>query len=440
MTRIGTRFPVAPTGAMTDTLPHMPGTVVGKVPKAAVKGATDLTPQERAVLEKAGHRIGDSLPDLTCTMTGERMTKEAEAIRKQAADISGLTPIDPTTPPLTPPVPTPIEELPAEQQERALQSFEEMRELQEVATIAAMSRSPEQQAIHDAAIREARELQAAMAATRAADAHAAAEALPEGLAAVPGAAAAVAVARHAAEAKQPQITLVDDLGLDEDAPATLPLKKAPRPEPADQMDEVTRKEAAAATETSSPEQVSAGSNIAKAEAKEFCPQCNFDLSAKLVSIEQIDKIEYLALLLGNLPRFRRRVSLFGGRLIAVFRSLTPKELDMTTAQADHDLAAGDVVTTVQYLRTAAFYKMCASVESVERVGKGTTKLPELASIDIEGTDAPTPLVALKEYLDNEVFLVASVRAALGQAWVKFDALLQLLEANADTPDFFAGIE
>ena len=46
---------------------------------------------------------------------------------------------------------------------------------------------------------------------------------------------------------------------------------------------------------------------------------------------------------------------------------------------------------------------------------------------------------MKEYLDNGVFTTDSLRRTVGNQWVKFNRLLQFMEAKAEDPDFFGPI-
>ena len=109
---------VAPSGRQ-ERLPARPGTILASVPKDAVKGPK-LTPLERQALDKAGWKPTDPIPDLTDTQLGQRLTREAQKIGEEAANLEGLTPVPPNTPPIKPPELRDISELsPAEQQQFA---------------------------------------------------------------------------------------------------------------------------------------------------------------------------------------------------------------------------------------------------------------------------------------------------------------------------------
>jgi len=108
--------------------PANPGTIMGKVPRSAANG-TRLTPMEKQVLDAGGWKEGDPIPDLTDTVLAKRLTAEAAAIGKAAANTEGLTPVPPNTPPIVPPEIRDISELaPAER----AQYYQTMAELAEV--------------------------------------------------------------------------------------------------------------------------------------------------------------------------------------------------------------------------------------------------------------------------------------------------------------------
>lgn len=184
------RLPIAPTRAVQgEQLPFTPGAIVGRVGADTVIGTNELTAEELAVLRQAGYSAGDPLPDIRNTAVGRRLQAEADAIRKQEADLTGLLPVDPRTPPLPGPVPRQIDDLPPAERAAAMQAFAEMEELQTRLVAARKGTQPQIQ--------------------------------PQ-LAHIPGYLDAMNVATS-------NINLIDDIGLGGQLPPALPLRDQPVP-------------------------------------------------------------------------------------------------------------------------------------------------------------------------------------------------------------------
>jgi hypothetical protein len=109
-------------------LPYPPGTVVGTVPQQTASSPR-LTEMEQRVLDQAGWKPGDPMPDFTNTVAGQRLNTEVSQLRDAAGDVEGLTPVPPTTPPVKPPEITNIGDLSPEDQVKAQRTFAEMAEL-----------------------------------------------------------------------------------------------------------------------------------------------------------------------------------------------------------------------------------------------------------------------------------------------------------------------
>lgn len=126
--------PVAPAARRTqaaskEVMPFKPGQIIGKVPFSSIKGTSDLTAEELAILQQGGYREGDPIPDLAKTAAGRRLREQVEDIAREAADIDGLLPVDPKTPPLQLLPAKDINEMPAAEAMKAMQVFKEMGEL-----------------------------------------------------------------------------------------------------------------------------------------------------------------------------------------------------------------------------------------------------------------------------------------------------------------------
>lgn len=394
---------------LKGTVPAVPGTVIGRVPRGAVVGADGLTEAERELVEKAGWRPGEPLPDLRGTKIGKKLQAQVEEVRQEADDYYNMSPIDPSTPPLEPPEPVDIESLPPDEREKAIQTFREMDELQD--RMNAMRKAKQQRAAQQA---------------------------PAAVMSKPGAAQAIAVAQAAAAREQEDddsyVEIVDDLEAERPQeaphcqfgpfklkePVASPTQETPAPTPAPEP------------ENSSQNQNLAGGNLAGTTT--HCPRCRFDLNKEPVQPTQEDIVAYLAMLCEG-TRFRKRVRLFGGRITVTFRSLLPKEVDIAIQQVDEDISEGKTEqNALAYVREAEAYKLAAGIEAVYRKHKSIS-LPELSQLDDSDPDH-TPIRQLREYLDNEIFTSDSLRRVVGAEWVHFNELLQHLDAKATDPNFF----
>lgn len=386
------------TAPVTDrgSLPTAPGTVLGRVPMQEVRGQQDLTEAEREIIEKAGWHPGDPVPDFRGTKVGQHLTEQIAKVKEIAEDHFGLCPVDPSTPPLDAPEPVDVEDMTPEEQAKAMQIFQEMDELQDRMDAAKHQPIP--------------------------------PALTPQLAAVPGAAAAIATATAAVQQLAPSVQLVDDIGVTNGPKQQSPFTLKKQPEPPKQA-------APQPAEISSDDQISeegAGADLRNAAV--VCPRCAFDLNSELITPTTEDIVAYLAALTEG-KRFRKTVVLFGGRITLVFRGLLPKEVDAALELADRDLKNGEISHVLQYARRAESYKLAMGIESVVRQGHGPINMPVLDDMD-ESAGGKSPILQLRDYLDNDVFTVDSVRRAVGGQWVRFNHLLQYMEAKAEDPDFF----
>jgi len=406
------RFPLPPTAEQrkaqaaaaasvgAEMPPQRPGKILGKLPVDAVRGAEDLTEDERVLLAHAGHQAGDPVPDLSTTAVGRRLAAQAAQIEQEASDLAGLTPVDPRTPPIKMPEPVPIEELPEAEQQALAARMLEMQELQVQLAAAKSQKSAE----------------------------AAANAMPASVASAPGGFAAVQHARQAAAQQQGKLTITDDLG-DRSKPGFSLKQKPAKPEvPSDPEPEIYSRE----------ENSEAGGAVPEDYAV-ICPRCSFDLNTDLNEPTDADKIAFVACILGGEHRFTKEYSLFGGKIKVVFRALKPREVDTAIQQADIDLQADKIVNLVQYSREIERYKLAAGIAVIARQGHTELEFPEIGALEYDEENFATPVAAMDDYLHNEVFTTDSLRKVIYNAWAEFLGTLATLEAKAEDPDFFSGI-
>jgi hypothetical protein len=383
-------------------LPARPGAVLGRVPVDKVRGEEELTPDEQAILEKAGWTPGEPMPNLRGTKVGRKMQLQVEQVREKAEDYHGISPIDPSTPPLEPPEPVDINSLTGEEREKAEQLFAEMDELQ-----------------------------ARVNAARAQKAKKGVGKIPPHVMAKPGAAAAIHHAQQAAE----EAAIDDDMAViaDQEPPQEMPkspfLLKRDTEEAVQAVNDFTEEKLA---ENSSHDQVSdAGADLTGAHT--HCPRCNFDLNGELITPEPADVASYLSMVMGK-GRFRKEVSLFGGRVVVTFRSLLPREVDAAMYVVDQEMKNEAVHHVLQYAREVENFKLAAGVESVRREGQAAIRMPEWEAI--EDTQTQAAIEQMKSFLDNEVFTTDAMRRAVAVQWMRFNQLQLYIDAKADDPSFF----
>jgi len=385
------KFSAPPAAAAHDrgALPPRPGTVLGHVPLEAVRGQRELTEVERKIIEKAAWTPGQPAPAFG--VVGQHMDAAVAAVQAKAEDHFGMMPIDPATLPLEMPEPVDIEDMAPDERAKAVETFKEMDALQD----------------------RMNEVRRARARAQAAG----------GAMSKPGGAVALAAAAAAArqQAEAPPTEQLPFKLKDAKPPVQATPESTPEPTP----------------ESCSHDQNSADAGADLTGATITCPQCNFDLNSELVEPTTEDIASYLSALMGE-GRFRKEVKLFGGRVVIVFRGLLPREVDLALRLADAEAASGNVQHIMQYARFAEGFKLVMGIETVKRAGQPPIDLPEIGEI-VDEPDGPTPVMQLKDYLDNEVFTTDSLRRTVGTQWIKFNRLLQFMEAKAEDPDFFGAI-
>ena len=363
-----------------EGMPFKPGQMVGTVSISDIKGAAELTDSERTLLQRGGYQPGDPLPDLSGTAAALRLRKHVEDVVRDAEDIAGLTPIDPTTPPLAPQPVHDISTLPPAEAAKAAQAFKEINELR-----GRMQQSREQAQAYDD--------------------------LPERMTTVPGYLEALAVTQQ-----PPTVELVDDIGATDERPRLR--RKQPAPPPA-----------------AAPK---AGADIT--DMPVICPRCQFDLNGELFTPTLADKVSYMALVMGDTNRFRRKAVLFDGRITVVFRSLLTSEEHLAMAQVDEDATAGKISNLVLYAAALEDYKLIMSIESVQRKGKPPVQISAIADYEFNDKKHRTALPEFREWIDDEILTAGSIRRASNRSFFEFTQILQMIEAHAPDSDFFAGIE
>jgi hypothetical protein len=173
-----------------------------------------------------------------------------------------------------------------------------------------------------------------------------------------------------------------------------------------------------------------------------CPHCNWDLKRPDPSEpSDDDKRAYLMAALGGPGhRFIRETSLLGGTVKISYRELTGNEADAALTQIADDVRSGRIVGDGEWWQRLMDYRMTQAINYIEI--KGVGRVHEGVDLkDIESDDGnPTPYPALVGFLLSDVLHSESIRRAVGQGFMRFQRLCEKLEANADEASFWEGID
>ena len=236
--------------------------------------------------------------------------------------------------------------------------------------------------------------------------YAAEDEVPAAVLAAPGAAAAINMARQARIAQGHGIGIVNDL------------------------DNKPTAEAQPQTEEAVPQSCSA----------EQKPEVEHEITA-------MDKLSFLACLMGDDNRIVRSTPLFGNRIEVAFRTLLPIEETVIFAQLNADRRAGKLHDEKVRRYVMTRYYMAASFVEYVRNKPGEAQrlsFPPLESANRLGTVTrleATALPSILSHLDKDVFVTAPVANAVLRAWLQFDKTMKFIAHKAETdPDFFTGIE
>jgi hypothetical protein len=237
------------------------------------------------------------------------------------------------------------------------------------------------------------------------------EDMPDRMTTIPGYLEAMATAQN-----MPSVELVDDIGF-------MDTKLHPRKK---------------AVVTAVPPATKTGADISNLIVT--CPRCQFDLNGELFVPTREDKVSYMALVMGDQKRFRRKASLFGGRIEIVFRSLLTAEEHLAMSQVDEDAKRDKISNLVLYASTLEDYKMVMSIESVQRKNKPPIVLEPIIAYEFDDSKNRTALPEFREWVDDEVLSAGSIRRAVNRAYFEFTQIMHMCEGHAPDSDFFVGIE
>lgn len=229
--------------------------------------------------------------------------------------------------------------------------------------------------------------------------------------------------REAIEKHATKSLVVDDSAdfLEEAAPATPPPVEQPVPEP------TVKQEPEAETPPRDP----------------VCPQCGYDCRVPFdIKVDPQDVMSHVAAQLDPSPgaRFRKAVTLLGGKLTVVYRSLLTKEAEAARLQTRKDVMDGKIIGEAEYYMNLFEYRLAMSVEKLlDQDGTPLAEVPPLAEIENDNPDVST-LVQLVDFMNTSVYANDSLKRNVGRHHRRFERLVEALEAQEADPDFCRGIE
>lgn len=374
-----------------ERLPYPPGAVVAKLSnKELDPGTTGLTDIEERVLRQAGWKPGDPLPDLTGTTVGKRLTEAFGAVRKNAADLQGMTPVPPGTPPIAPP---------------------KMRDITEL--------SPAERAEVIAVLQQARQT----------DEFLRQQGVPDAITTIPG----MADAYRTATSLPDELVIVDDTD-----------------EPKDGFNPCVREEKSVPAETEDPQpdlsQPAKGlppmTNIAGTADAVMphvqCPRCSYFVDQPVAQPTDSDKQLFIQCIMGG-QRFEKMYSVFNGKIAFVLRTLLPSESELVLMQLDEDCEKHRVVTHAQYMRYLQDYRLAAGLKVIHREGRAPVQLQPVGDIPYDKEQYKTALPQLTKYVQDNLFVTDHLRHIIGLQWAHFQRLVELMEVRAEDPDFWLAI-
>lgn len=171
----------------------------------------------------------------------------------------------------------------------------------------------------------------------------------------------------------------------------------------------------------------------------FCPRCGWDMRQKFEIVPtDLDKEDFVAAILGNVS-FKRDYTILGGKVRFTFHTILAEQNKMLHRQLVIDQDQGVIKTEAEWFVQMFEYRLALSLEAVyDGKGKLLHAVPALG--ETPGTDDfNTPLVVLKNHVNNTVLAHEVTRRLVGQHLRQFQRLVEALEAMALEPSFWEGI-
>ncbi len=171
-----------------------------------------------------------------------------------------------------------------------------------------------------------------------------------------------------------------------------------------------------------------------------CPHCGWDLDRPdEIEPTDVDKLAFLAMVLGGPEvRFRKEVAMFGGRVVANFRTLTPAEAELAFRQALDDRVNGKFQIGFEQAQAIHRYRLVLSLESIESQGTGLTPVASLAA-EAPSEGQKTILPELLAFVLTSVLPHENVLKAVEQAFLRFQTMAEKMESRVNDDSFWPGI-
>lgn len=169
-----------------------------------------------------------------------------------------------------------------------------------------------------------------------------------------------------------------------------------------------------------------------------CPKCGWDASLPYeVEVTDAAKNGWAVSLIGR-KRFNWEVSLLGGRIQVVFRTLTAREGNMILQQLGNDQDAGELRNAQMLLERMQEYRYAMGTHVVyyDGVPAGPPLPDNIDDVKVDG--GITAVRAITDRMNNKIVTDESLRRAVAAKYQQFQRLVEKLEVLADDPDFFGG--
>ena len=186
-----------------------------------------------------------------------------------------------------------------------------------------------------------------------------------------------------------------------------------------------------------------------------CPHCYWDLrlTEGISEPTYAQKLQFVHALLGQ-QCFTDEVALLNGQLLATFRTLTIREIDVVYRQAFLDKDNGRVVTELDFWEKVNRYRLylqLRSLRSLDPQSRLYHDLPDGLSPDTNlhakrhwataiAPAGDTPLVKLEEQMMQEILPTETLFRIVHAANNRFNRLAARLEAMIDHSDFWKPTE
>lgn len=187
----------------------------------------------------------------------------------------------------------------------------------------------------------------------------------------------------------------------------------------------------------------------------ICPHCNWDLQEPDIAEPAYkDKMVFLHALLGQKP-YIKEYELFGGHVLATFRTLTTSEIDVIYKQAWRDRETQKILTEIDHWERINRYRLFLQLSSLKSSGSDgfSYDLPDGLSKEtnpnceatwnigenvLHPMDTPLPLI--EEWLVQNVLRTEALFRVVNFQCSQFNRLVARLEALADNSDFWKQTE